>query len=224
MVTGAFGVLGRAVCELLRERGAKVAGLDKASSVTGALASQCSVALGDVDLGDPESATRAVSAAVQQLGGLDSLVNIAGGFAWELVDSGNIETWDRLYGMNVRTAVIASQAALPALREHGVGACIVNVGSMSAQKAGRGAGAYASSKSGVARLTEALAEELKGEQITVNAVLPSVIDTPGNRESMPKADTSRWVAPRELAAVIAFLLSDDARSITGALLPVAGRM
>jgi len=223
-VTGGFGVLGRAVCALLLERGAKVAALDKANRPDDAFFAKCSVAIGGVDLGVPESAAEAISSAVHELGGLDCLVNVAGGFDWELVGSGSIETWDRMYNMNLRTAVIASQSALPALKESGPGGCIVNIGSLSAQKAARGAGAYAASKSGVARLTEALAEELKADQITVNAVLPSVIDTPGNRESMPKADTSRWVLPRDLAAVVAFLLSADARSITGALLPVAGKV
>ena len=85
-------------------------------------------------------------------------------------------------------------------------------------------GAYAASKSGVARLTEALAEELKDRGVTVNAVLPSIIDTPANRAAMPDADASRWVTPGALARVIAFLLSDDATPITGACLPVSGRV
>jgi NAD(P)-dependent dehydrogenase (short-subunit alcohol dehydrogenase family) len=85
-------------------------------------------------------------------------------------------------------------------------------------------GAYAASKAGVARLTEALAEELKDQRITVNAVLPSIIDTPPNRADMPKADFDRWVKPEQLADVIVFLLSDQAAAITGALLPVVGRV
>jgi NAD(P)-dependent dehydrogenase (short-subunit alcohol dehydrogenase family) len=85
-------------------------------------------------------------------------------------------------------------------------------------------GAYAASKSGVARLTEALAEELKDKAITVNAVLPSIIDTAANRADMPKADFSRWVTPAQLAGVIVFLLSDRASAVTGALLPVTGRV
>jgi len=94
---------------------------------------------------------------------------------------------------------------------------------MAAQQASAGMGAYAASKAGVHRLTEALAAEWKG-RITVNAVLPSIIDTAANRASMPKADFSKWVTPQELAEVILFLVSDAASAVTGALLPVNGRV
>jgi len=95
---------------------------------------------------------------------------------------------------------------------------------MGAIKAGIGMGAYAASKAGVAKLTEALAEELKDKGITVNALLPSIIDTAPNRAEMPKAEFERWVKPSQLADVIVFLLSEHARAITGALIPVAGRV
>ncbi len=117
----------------------------------------------------------------------------------------------------------ASKAALPHLLKHGNGR-IVNVGAASALKAGAGVGAYTASKAGVMRMTEALAEELKDRGITVNAVLPSIIDTPPNRADMPKADFDRWVKPEQLADVIVFLLSDRASAITGALIPVVGRV
>ena len=156
-------------------------------------------------------------------GGIDGVVNVAGGFAWEPIEGGALETWDRLYTMNVRTAVASCRAALPHLLARGAGR-IVNVGALAAQKAGMGMAAYAASKSGVARLTESLAEELKDRGVTVNAVLPSIIDTPANRADMPDADASRWVAPDKLAAVIAFLLSDDASAVTGACVPVSGRV
>jgi NAD(P)-dependent dehydrogenase (short-subunit alcohol dehydrogenase family) len=128
-----------------------------------------------------------------------------------------------MYAMNLRTAVASSSAALPHLLARG-GGRIVNVGAQAASKAGLGMAAYAASKSGVARLTESMAEEFKDRGITVNAVLPSIIDTPTNRADMPDADFSRWVKPAQLAAVIAFLISDEATAISGACLPVSGRV
>lgn len=223
IVTGGFGALGRALGAVLAERGARVALLDLAQAPREAGAGENLTLFGGVDLGDPAAAAAAFGAATAQLGGLDALVNVAGGFAWETLERGVIATWDRMYQVNLRTAVIGAQAALPHLRARGAGR-IVNIGALAALKAGGGMGAYAASKSGVARLTEALAEELKEEGITVNAVLPSIIDTPANRADMPQADVTRWVSPQALAGVIAFLLSDDGAPVTGASLPVAGRV
>jgi NAD(P)-dependent dehydrogenase (short-subunit alcohol dehydrogenase family) len=127
-----------------------------------------------------------------------------------------------MYKINLRSAVVACQAALPYLLRGG-GGRIVNVGAMGAIKAGAGMGAYAASKAGVGQLTEALADELKDRGITVNAILPLTLDTAKNRLDMPQADFSRWVAPADAAEVIAFLLSDQARAVTGALIPVVGR-
>jgi NAD(P)-dependent dehydrogenase (short-subunit alcohol dehydrogenase family) len=118
--------------------------------------------------------------------------------------------------------VVTCQAALPALRERGHGR-IVNIGAGAAARAGLGMGAYAASKAGVQKLTEALAEELKDDGITVNCILPGTIDTPRNRLDMPQADFSRWVSPAAIAEVIAFLASDAAEAVTGAAIPVFGR-
>lgn len=223
VVTGGFGALGRAVATRLIADGARVALLDRAPVPAGGLPAGVSLALGDIDLSD-EALCSAVYAQVREAhGSVDGLVNVAGGFVWEPIEGGSLETWDRLYTMNVRTTVASCRAAVPHLLAGRAGR-IVNVGALAAQKAGMGMAAYAASKSGVARLTESLAEELKDRGVTVNAVLPSIIDTPANRADMPDADTSRWVAPEKLAAVIAFLLSDDASAVTGACLPVAGRL
>jgi NAD(P)-dependent dehydrogenase (short-subunit alcohol dehydrogenase family) len=220
IVTGAFGVLGGAVVELLSERGARVAGVDMAPAPHHSLPAGVAT-LGGYDLGDPGAATRAVEAAVAALGQLDGLINIAGGFAWETMAGGSAETWDRLYRMNVSTCANMCRAAISHLTA--AGGRIVNIGAGGAVKAGAGMGAYAAAKGGVHRLTEALAEELKGK-VGVNAVLPSIIDTPLNRRDMPNADFTAWVAPRDLAEVIAFLISDQARAVTGALLAVNGRV
>jgi NAD(P)-dependent dehydrogenase (short-subunit alcohol dehydrogenase family) len=127
-----------------------------------------------------------------------------------------------MFAVNLKTALHASRAAIPFLRQSKQGR-IINVGATAALKAGAGMGAYAASKAAVHRLTESLAEELKKDNVTVNAVLPSTIDTPTNRADMPKADFTKWVTPRALAEVILFLASDAGAPITGALLPVTGR-
>ncbi len=220
VVSGGFGALGRAVARELSAAGARVSLLDKAPAAADLEAGI--LALGGVDLDDIASARAAMEQVVRHHGGIDGLVNVAGGFAWETIEAGSVDTWDRLYAMNVRTALLAAQAALPHLLLRGRGR-IVNVGAQAAAQAGLGMGAYAAAKSGVARLTEAMAEELKDRRITVNAVLPSTLDTPANRADMPQADASRWVRPEALARVIGFLLSDDAEPITGALIPVRGR-
>jgi NAD(P)-dependent dehydrogenase (short-subunit alcohol dehydrogenase family) len=221
-VTGALGVLGAAVAEALRTQGARVALIDRAESAEDPPAVDRAL-LGGVDLAEPESAEAAMAWVVQHFGALDALVNVAGGFRWETVGDGSLDTWDLLYRINVRTAVAASRAALPHLLARG-GGRIVNVGALGALKAATGMGAYAASKAGVMRFTEALAEELKDRAITVNAVLPSIIDTPQNRRDMPDADFSRWVSPAALAEVILFLLGPGAAAVTGALIPVPGRV
>lgn len=220
VVTGGLGVLGRAVGAVLAEHGARVVLLDRAPAhdVPGMVA-----VIGGVDLTDPEVTRLAFDQASERLQGFDGLVNVAGGFRWETLESGSLESWDALYAMNLRSTVVTCREALPRLVK-AAGSGIVNVGALAAQKAGMGMGAYAASKAGVARLTEALAEELKDRGVRVNAVLPSILDTPTNRADMPDADTARWVSPRSLAAVIAFLLSDDASDVTGACVPVAGRV
>ena len=121
------------------------------------------------------------------------------------------------------TAATASRAAIPHLKKSAAGR-IVNVGANAALKAGMGMGAYAASKAGVHALTQSLAEELKGDNITVNAVLPSILDTAANRADMPKTDPAIWVKPEDLAAVILFLASEAATAVTGALVPVTGRV
>jgi NAD(P)-dependent dehydrogenase (short-subunit alcohol dehydrogenase family) len=220
IVTGAKGALGRVVADVAAARGALVAGIDHAPSQDPATASR--IEIGGVDLTDATQAKKAIDAVTAQFGRLDALINIAGGFAFETVAEGDPRTWQRMYALNVMTALNASRAAIPHLSASS-GGRIVNVGAMGAIQAGAGMGAYAASKAGVHRLTEALAAEWKGK-ITVNAVLPSIIDTLANRTSMPNADFAKWVTPEELAEVILFLVSDASSAVTGALLPVSGRV
>ena len=226
VVTGGFGALGSGVAAAAVDRGASVAVLDVAPSAPQALAGRLgpkALLIGGVDLSSPEGAQKAMGAVKANFGRLDALLNIAGGFQWEPVEDGTGESWDRMFALNLKTALNACKAALPYLMENGAGR-IVNVGAQSALHAASGMGPYAASKSAVHRLTESLADELKLKGVTVNAVLPSIIDTPANRRDMPKADFDRWVSPADLAAVILFLASDEAKAVTGALIPVSGRV
>ncbi len=221
-ITGGFGALGFALGKLALERGAKVALIGRGQPPVDGPAAKALLLRG-VELTDPESTDAAFREIEAAFGGLDGLANIAGGFAFEKVQGGSLETWDRLYEINLKTAVTASRSALRLLLASDAGR-IVNVGAAGALKAGAGMGAYAASKAGVMRFTEALADELKPTTVTVNAVLPSVIDTPANRAEMGEKNADRWVTAEALSEVILFLMSDAARAVTGALIPVTGRV
>ncbi|WP_375268009.1 SDR family NAD(P)-dependent oxidoreductase [Phenylobacterium sp.] len=225
-VTGAFGVLGEVVATAAAAQGARLALIEHAPRPPEGLVEACgaqTLVVAGVDLADPAAAQSAMDQVADRFGGLDALINIAGGFRWQTVEAGDPAQWDRLFAMNLKTALNASRAALPLLKASPAGR-IVNVGAAGALKAAAGMGAYAASKAAVHKLTESLAEELKADGITVNAVLPSIIDTPANRADMPDADFAAWVAPADLAAVILFLASESARAVTGALVPVTGRV
>ncbi len=208
IITGALGALGKVVAEIAQSRGARVAGIDHAPSQVSATTER--IEIGGVDLSDPAQAKTAVETAAKHFGKLDALINIAGGFAFESVGDGDIKTWQRMHALNVLTALNTSHAALPHLAASKAGR-IVNIGAMGALQASSGMGPYAASKAGVHRLTEALASEWKGK-------------VTANRADMPKADFSKWVTPQELTEVILFLASDAASGVTGALIPVSGRV
>ncbi|OJY53861.1 SDR family NAD(P)-dependent oxidoreductase [Sphingomonas sp. 67-41] len=208
IVAGGFGALGRVVVEELRTRGHRVAVVDMAPVPE----SSDDLAIGGVDLADNEAVATAYAEAVRKLGSIDGLVNVAGGFTWEPVQGGSLDSFDAMYRMNLRTAAASCRAVL----EHMTSGAIVNVGAAAATGPGFGMASYAASKAGVMALTESLAEELRGSGIRVNAVLPTILDTPANRNDMPDADTSGWVTPASAAKAIAFLLSDEAEAVTGA--------
>lgn len=220
VITGGFGVLGQAVGRAALAAGGRVALVDFAPAnrtpLTGALE------IGGVDLSDEAQAKAAMDRAAEALGGLDVLVNVAGGFTWQTLADGDLAAWSRMFALNTLTCASACKAALPHLLASGAGR-IVSVGAGGAVKAAAGMGAYAASKAGVHKLTESLAEELKG-RVTVNAVLPSIIDTPANRADMPDTDPAIWVTPEEVAQAILWLASEAASGVTGALLPVSGRV
>jgi NAD(P)-dependent dehydrogenase (short-subunit alcohol dehydrogenase family) len=220
LITGSSGNLGRAVAAVFAEQGASLALLDHAAH--GGDAADPRVLHAVADLGDADQVRRAVDETVTRFGCIDVLCNLAGGFRMgEAVHEMHDATWDFLLDLNARSIVHTARAVVPRMLAAGQG-CIVNVGAAGAARGGATMGAYAASKSAVARLTESMSAELRERGIRVNCVLPTTLDTPENRQAMPAADPARWVAPRDLANVIAFLASDAARAIHGASIPVSG--
>lgn len=220
VVTGVCGALGNGVARHLLDLGYWVAGIDLSESEPKDI--KLSGFAGGIDLSKPAATERAFQSLRLEVGPIAGLANIAGGFAWETIRDGSPETWEKMWAMNVQTCLNACRSALSHFSENG--GSIVNVSANATQKADLGMASYTATKSGVSRLTESLAEELKSSNIRVNAVMPSIIDTPQNRIDMPDANFEDWVSPLELSHVIAFLLSKESSAITGALLPVVGRV
>ena len=214
VITGAAGTLGQATANKARQLGAHVIGLD----IVAVDALENTDTYQRVDLMNRQATLDCFAT----LGDIDVLINIAGGFAMgDTAYDTNSEQWDKMFRINVDTLRNATMAAVPKLSARGGGA-IVNIGALGALSGQADMSAYCCAKSSVMKLTESLSEELRHKGINVNAVLPSIIDTPPNREGMPDADFSRWVAPQQLANVICFLASSEASAIHGALVPVRG--
>jgi len=217
MLTGAAGNLGRAVATAFSDANLVLLDLKR-----GDLQESDRQIFVETDLLNAQSVQAAVDKAVQRFKRIDVLCNIAGGFRMgSPVHETTDKDWDFMLNVNARTVLNMSRAVVPVMLKAG-GGKIVNIGAFAAQKGAAQMGAYVASKSAVIRLTESMAAELREKNINVNCVLPTIIDTPENRRAMPDADPKRWVAPEELAKVIAFLASDAARPIHGAALPVTG--
>ena len=211
VVTGAAGTLGTAVAAVFHDAGARVTGIDIVDS-------DAPWRTTTADLIDPGTVTRAFA----ELGAIDVLANIAGGFTMgDTVADTSDATWDFMMNLNARTVFNAARAVVPAMTAAGRGK-IINISARGGLRGAAAMGAYAASKAVVQRLTETLADELKADGINVNCILPSIIDTPQNRRDMPKARFDHWVAPADIAAVVAFLASNAARAIHGASIPVEG--
>ena len=224
VITGAAGALGRAVAADFRERGARLMLVDvDAGALRSVFAGHGNdQVLVATDLTDSVASGRALATVFAEHGAAAVLCNIAGGFdAGSPVHETAAEVWRRMQDLNVATLVNACKATVPEMiaARHGK---IVNVAAASAMSGKPGMCAYCAAKSAVARLTESMAAELRTSGINVNAVAPSIIDTPANRAAMPDADPGNWVSPKSLAAVIRFLASEDAAAIHGAVIPVVG--
>jgi len=228
IITGAVGNLGHAVAERVQAEGGRMVLVDRSSDRLqkawgGLKGSDRHWLAGDVDMTDPKSVNAMAAEAHQRFGRLDGLVNTVGGFrGGKPVHETDPAEWDFLYDLIVRTTLNGCRAVIPYMLQAQSGS-IINIGSRNVFQGSPNYAAYSAAKTAVLRITESLAGELKTRGVNVNCVLPGTIDTPQNREAMPKADFSTWVPPKDLASVIAFLLSDDARSVTGAAVPVYGR-
>jgi len=229
IVTGGSSGIGFAIASRLVQDGYRVAIVGRdAARLEAAVARLGGAAIGQAgDLSVRHDAEAVVAAIAARWSRIDVLVNNAGltGRVGADTKAGEAEAvWDAVLHANLKSLFLTTMAVLPHLADRA--ARIVNIGSIAARAGSLlpGGLAYAAAKAGVARLTEALAAELLDRGVTVNALLPSIIDTPPNRKDMPDADFSRWVRPEQLAATIGFLLSDDAQAITGASIPVSGRV
>jgi NAD(P)-dependent dehydrogenase (short-subunit alcohol dehydrogenase family) len=175
------------------------------------------------DVADESSVIAALEGIQAQDGRVDVLVNVVGGYmAGQPIHELDASTWDVMLTLNLRTAFLMSKHAARLMIPNNWGR-IINFSARAARDTAANAGAYAVSKAGVLALTEVQAREVLAFHITVNAILPSIVDTPANRQAMPKADFARWPKAEEVARVVRFLASDDAALISGAGIPVYGQ-
>jgi NAD(P)-dependent dehydrogenase (short-subunit alcohol dehydrogenase family) len=226
LVTGGTGALGQAVVAELLATGARVVSTYIAEKerdrLADALGEHEGLALVEADVTTEEGASAAAATAAASPP-VAALVNLVGGFAaGKRLHEAPVEGFERQLELNLMTAVRASRAVLPAMLDQG-GGSIVCVGTKAALEPFSGASGYVVSKAGVLALVKALAVEYRDDGIRANAILPSVIDTPANRKSMPDADQSKWVQPAQIARVVRFLCSPDSTPTSGAAIPVYGR-
>lgn len=229
VISGASGNLGTAVVRRLHAENVRLVLLDKNEAalqhLVGAqgLTGEDSL-VGVVDLTRKVEVDAFIERVATTFGPIDILVNIAGGFAMGgPVHTMDESVWDSMLAINAKTAFLLSAAVARTMVEGKRKGRIVNIAARAALQGAAGLSAYSASKAAVLRLTESMAAELLEHGITVNALMPSTLDTPPNRQAMPRADFSKWVSPDSLADVIAFLASDGSRDISGAAIPVYGR-
>ncbi|GBD37969.1 Dihydroanticapsin 7-dehydrogenase [bacterium HR37] len=227
IVTGGTGALGRVIVSEFLKEGAKVICtyiVDEELRDVLPLLSQFrdQIVFTKTNVIKQKQVERTVQKTLRRFGRIDILVNTVGGFAYAPVVETDEKTWDHMMNINLKSTFLCSKAVLPHMIKQNYGK-IINISSRPALKGAAGVGAYGASKAGVLNLTEAIAEEVREYDINVNAILPSVIDTPANRKAMPEADFSKWVKPEEIARVVVFLASDESKPISGAGIPVFGK-
>jgi NAD(P)-dependent dehydrogenase (short-subunit alcohol dehydrogenase family) len=223
IVTGASGALGSAIAETFADTGATVCAADVVEpDDEDALldSTRESIHFYNGDFTDENDVERTINDIVDDHDRIDALCNIAG--TWrggDPIENTAVDTFEFLFDVNLKTMFLASKHALPHLKD--TEGAIVSVSSRSSLEGGEGDGPYRASKAGIRLLTETIAEENKGE-VRANAIMPSVIDTPMNREMMPDSDHEKWVNPADIADVVVFLCSNGASVTSGAAIPVYG--
>ena len=220
LVAGGTGGLGRAVTLAFLQQGAKVVVTYRKSEEFNELRDHAGVQGFPVDVTDETAVFRLVDGISNEYGRLDAMVNCVGGYV------GGVKLWDtdvnvldRMLTQNVRSGYVLSRAVAPVMIKQAAGS-IVNVAAKAAIDPPSGAAAYAASKAAAIAMMNSLAADLRGTGVRVNSVLPSLFDTEANRRAMPTADFAKWPKPADIARVIVFLCSDDAKLIHGASIPV----
>jgi len=227
LVAGGTGGLGRAITLAFLERGFHVTVPYGAPEKWEALQNAAGAGRSNlegfrVDVTDEPAVKQLVAGVVAKHGGIDALVNAIGGYAggiklWEL----DPKVLDKMLALNLRSGFVLAREVVPVMLEQGDGA-IVNVAAKAALDHGAGASAYAASKAAAVAMMDSLAADLKGTGVRANSILPSIIDTDANRKAMPGSDTAKWPKPEDIAKVVLFLCSEDAKVIQGAAIPVYG--
>jgi NAD(P)-dependent dehydrogenase (short-subunit alcohol dehydrogenase family) len=230
LITGASGNLGQAVTRRFARDGAKLVLVDRNAEKLKALADtmqsdyQAESFVTSADLSDPAAVAKLFNDAAGAFGQVDVVTHTVGGYdAGKNVADLDLDVWDKMMNLNARPVYLIGGQAAKHMLEKGVAGKIVFVLARASLKGAAGSSAYTASKAAAQRVMESLSAEVRDAGIHVNAVLPSTIDTPPNRESMPKADTSKWVTPEQVADAIAFLASDAASALHGVSLEVYNR-
>ncbi|NPV49327.1 MAG: SDR family oxidoreductase [Armatimonadetes bacterium] len=226
VVTGASGHVGQAVSRALGSHGASLVLISRETAALESLRAELPesapvIALAG-DVTDEASVAAMMERVHAEMGGPHLLLNVVGGYAGgKRLPELDLATWERMLTLNVTSAFLCCKYALPYMLAQDYGR-IVNVSSKGALDPSPGSAAYSVSKAAVSALTTALARELRGTNVSVAAVMPGTIDTPPNRQAMPKADPSKWVTPEEVAAVMVMLCAEEAGPMNGAIVPVFG--
>ena len=223
IVTGGSGAVGSVVVQKFASKGARIFIADRVPprdedvKLLGKLNENVTFVKTDVL---NEQSIKALFAKAHSIGHVDVLVNVAGGFQFgPTVEDMDVSQWDALIELNLKSAFLAIKNVIPIMKMQNYGR-IISIAARSGLRGDPMVAHYSVSKGGIILLSQSVAEEIKDFDITVNTVLPSIVDTPANRVSMSDANYGKWVNPFDLANVILFLASDDARAISGASIPV----